>query len=83
MRVRETTMMDRFGVLARRWQDDLREAVERFIREYEFLLEQFGKGFNPRNPQFMAWVLSVVVIMLATAVLAQGLRRLWPMLGSP
>jgi len=65
-----------------RWQDELREAVERCIGTFELLFEQFSKGFDPRNPQFITWVLAVIVIMLAAAVLAQGLRRLWPMLGS-
>jgi hypothetical protein len=66
-----------------RWQDELREAVEQFIRTFELLFGQFGKGFDPRNQQFITWVLFVIVIMLASAVLAQGLRRLWPLLGSP
>jgi hypothetical protein len=82
MRMKETTMMDRFGILVRRWQDDLREALERFARDFASMMDLSRKRVDPRNPQFITWVLFVIVIMLASAVLAQGLRRLWPVLGN-
>ena len=68
--------------LSRRLLDDIIEGIRQFFSDFHRAVGGHGKGFDPRNPQFITWVLSVVAIILASAVLNEGLRRFWPMLGS-
>jgi hypothetical protein len=53
-----------------RWPDDLREALQRFVRDLEVALGRWNNRFDPNDPRLVTLLLAALAGFLAFILLA-------------
>ena len=62
---------------------DLREEIQRFLRDLEEAFTRRGRRFDPNGPHLLTRLIVIGLIVMAVSLLGQALLHLWPMVGRP